>query len=359
MFRAGAKETESMKEPLSYKDAGVDIEAADTLVDYIRPLAKTTFRKEVVTDIGGFGGIVAIDKERFPDPLLVSSTDGVGTKLRIALEMDKHETIGQDLVAMCVNDVIVSGAEPLFFLDYFATGRLDLEQAKKVLRGVAEGCRIAECALIGGETAEMPSFYPGGEYELAGFCVGIVNRDKILNGREILPGDILLGLESNGLHSNGYSLVRKLFSKERGYRLNDTLEGFSLPLGEELLRPTKIYVKPVLGLLGQIPAKGFAHITGGGLIENIPRILPSNCRAVLHGSQWPVPKIFHLIEKEGNIPLPEMLRTFNYGIGMIIVLDKEHAAAAMTFFQNEGERCFKIGEITSRGNGDEPVGWTN
>ncbi len=346
-----------MKPPQTYKEAGVDIDAADSLVQFIRPLAKSTFRKEVRMDIGGFGGVVAVDMERFPQPLLVASTDGVGTKLRIAFEMDRHESIGIDLVAMCVNDVIVQGAEPLFFLDYFATGRLDPERAKKVLQGIAEGCRISGCSLIGGETAEMPSFYPGGEYELAGFCVGIVNRDQIIDGRNIRPGDALIGIASSGLHSNGYSLARRLFSPERGYSLDQPVEGLPVPLGEELLRPTRIYVKPVLELIRALPVKGLAHITGGGLIENVPRVLPPECRASLDLDAWPRPGIFRLIEQAGGIELPEMLRTFNYGIGMVVVTGEGHADSMIRRLEDMGESAFRIGSVLAGEDGKPPVDW--
>ena len=347
-----------MKSPMTYKEAGVDIDAADSLVEYIRPLAKSTFRKEVRMDVGGFGGVVAIDRERFPEPLLVASTDGVGTKLRIAFEMDRHESIGIDLVAMCVNDVIVQGAEPLFFLDYFATGTLDPKRARKVLQGIAEGCRTANCSLIGGETAEMPSFYPGGEYELAGFCVGVVNRDRIIEGKDIRQADVLVGIASNGLHSNGYSLVRRLFSKERGYDLGEPVQGLSAPLGEELLRPTRIYVKPVLELLQRFPVKGLAHITGGGLIENIPRILPSDCRASLDLAGWPRPEIFHVIEQTGEIELKEMLRTFNYGIGMVVVTREADADRVIECLESMGERGFRIGKILPTEDQEDRVSWT-
>jgi len=347
-----------MKKPITYKDAGVDIDAGDSLVKFIRPLARRTFRKEVETDIGSFGGVIQIDRERFPDPLLVASTDGVGTKLRIAFEMDRHETIGQDLVAMCANDVLVHGAEPLFFLDYFATGKLELKKAKRVIQGIADGCRLAGCALIGGETAEMPSFYPGGEYELAGFCVGIVNRDKVLNGLDICPGDVLLGLPSSGLHSNGYSLVRALFTEERGYRYDRPLDGMTCSLGEELLRPTRIYAQPVLDLMGRFPLKGLAHITGGGLTENLPRILPEPCAALVRLSTWPVPEIFHHVQAEGNLPLAEMLRTFNYGIGMVIVLHEDDVGPAMSFLKEKRESCFRIGEVVPRAGHAEAVRWT-
>jgi phosphoribosylformylglycinamidine cyclo-ligase len=343
--------------PVSYKDAGVDIEAADRLVDAIRPLARTTFRKEVLTDIGSFGGIVGIDRERFPDPLLVASTDGVGTKLRIAFELDRHDTIGIDLVAMSVNDVLVHGAEPLFFLDYFATGRLEVARAREVLKGIAEGCRQAGCALIGGETAEMPSFYPEGEYELAGFCVGVVNRDRVLDGRGIRPGDVVLGVASSGLHSNGFSLVRRLFSRERGFSLQKPLPGMSIPLGEELLKPTRIYVRPILQALRQFSLKGLAHITGGGLRENLPRVLPSACRAVLDTRRWPMPEIFQHIAREANLDLAEMLRTFNCGIGMTIVLGAEVAEPVKAFLEASGETVYRIGEIASRGAQEPAFGW--
>jgi phosphoribosylformylglycinamidine cyclo-ligase len=321
-------------------------------------MAKSTFRKEVRADIGGFGGVVAIDKERFRDPLLVASTDGVGTKLRIAFETDRHETIGIDLVAMCVNDVIVQGAEPLFFLDYFATGKLDPARAKRVLQGIVEGCRDANCSLIGGETAEMPSFYPDGEYELAGFCVGVVNRDRLIEGKGIRAGDVLIGMPSTGLHSNGYSLVRRIFSKEQGYRLDDTVEGLSVSLGEELLRPTRIYIRPLLNLLGLFPVKGLAHITGGGLLENIPRILPSDCRASLKLAAWPLPPIFQVIERVGGIELREMLRTFNYGIGMVVAVAPEHGDGVIRALEDMGEKGYRIGEILARQAEEPQVTWS-
>jgi len=338
-----------MKIPITYKDAGVDIEAADRLVDFIRPLAKTTFRAEVLTEIGSFGGVVQLDRERFPDPLLVASTDGVGTKLRIAFAMNRHDTVGIDLVAMSVNDVLVQGAEPLFFLDYFATGRLDLDTAKQVVQGIADGCRIAGCALIGGETAEMPSSYPDGEYDLAGFCVGIVNRDRVVDGQGIRPGDAVLGVASSGLHSNGYSLVRRIFSPERGFNLREPLPGMSTPLGEELLRPTRIYVRSILKALRQFPVKGLAHITGGGLLENVPRILPADCAAWLRPSAWPLPRIFQEIRREANLDLAEMLRTFNCGIGMVIVVEPASAEDLRDLLNAEGEDCYRVGEIVPRG----------
>jgi len=346
-----------MKDTLTYKDAGVDIETGDRFVDRIRPLVKQTFRKEVLSDIGGFGGVVKLDTERFPHPLLVAATDGVGTKLRIAFEMNRHETVGQDLVAMCANDVVVQGAEPIFFLDYFATGRLDTELAARVLEGIAHGCRMAGCALIGGETAEMPSFYPEGEYDLAGFCVGVVNQDRLLSGRTIRPGDAVLGLPSSGLHSNGYSLVRKLFSRERGFSLDRPLEGMALPLGEELLRPTRIYVRTMLGLLERVPLKGIAHITGGGLLGNIPRMLPDECGVRIDLAQWQIPPIFRHIQREANLPLPEMLQTFNYGIGMVFVLEPDRVEEASSCLQEAGEPCHLLGEVFARQPGEAPVRW--
>jgi len=346
-----------MKDTITYKDAGVDIEAGDRFVDRIRPLVQRTFRKEVETDIGGFGGVLALDTSRFPSPLLVAATDGVGTKLKIAFAMNRHDTVGQDLVAMCANDVVVQGAEPLFFLDYFATGVLDPERAAEVVRGIADGCRLAGCALIGGETAEMPSFYPQGEYDLAGFCVGVVNRDRLVTGAGIRPGDVAIGLPSSGLHSNGYSLVRRLFCAERGFRLEEPLEGMSVPLGDELLRPTRIYVRTLLGLLERFSLKGMAHITGGGLAGNIPRILPRDCGVRLHLDRWPVPPIFRHIQREANLPLEEMLRTFNCGIGMVLIIDRREREAVSDFLRSAGEPSHAVGEVFAREEGQAPVLW--
>lgn len=346
-----------MKKPLTYRDAGVDMEAADRLVDCIKPLARTTFRKEVLAEIGGFGSLVCLDLQRFPDPLLVASTDGVGTKLRIAFELDRHETVGIDLVAMCANDVLVLGAEPLFFLDYFATGRLRPDTALRVLAGIVEGCRMAGCSLVGGETAEMPSFYADGEYDLAGFCVGVVNRDRVIDGRDIIPGDRLLGLSSSGLHSNGFSLVRNIFSPERGFSLLSSIKGSGLPLGEELLKPTRIYVRTVLGLLEKVPVKAIVHVTGGGLPGNIPRVLPPGVQAALHLGSWPVPEVFRWIEEEGSVPLSEMLRTFNYGIGMVLVVDKESVRDALAYLSTAQEEAKVIGEVKRRPEEQPAVVW--
>jgi len=346
-----------LKTPLTYKDAGVDIEAADRLVDSLKPLARTTLRKEVLAGIGGFGSLVSIDRERFPDPLLVASTDGVGTKLRIAFELDRHETVGIDLVAMSVNDVLVLGAEPLFFLDYFATGRLRPDTAIRVLSGIVEGCRMAGCSLVGGETAEMPSFYADGEYDLAGFCVGVVNRDRVIDGKDVVPGDRLVGLFSSGLHSNGFSLVRKIFCPERGFSLQSPVKGSGIPLGEELLKPTRIYVRPVLALLEKVPVKAIVHVTGGGLTGNIPRVLPPEVQAVLDLGSWPVPDVFRWIEEEGSLPVSEMLGTFNYGIGMVLILGKEHVENATAFLSMIEVEAKVIGEVRRRPKEQAAVVW--
>jgi phosphoribosylformylglycinamidine cyclo-ligase len=344
-----------MKQPEAYKEAGVDIEAGEAFVRMIAPLARSTFRPEVAMDIGGFGAAIAIDWRRYREPLLVASTDGVGTKLRLAFLLDRHETVGVDLVAMCANDVVVQGAEPLFFLDYFATGTLDPRQAYQVLEGIASGCTQAGCALVGGETAEMPSFYPKGEYELAGFCVGVVEKSRLLTGSTIAPGDVVLGLASSGLHSNGYSLARKVFLEEGNCSLAEPLPGLNRPLGEELLEPTRIYVRPVLRLLERVPVQGLAHITGGGLLRNIPRVLPPSCTALLAVGAWPVPPIFSLIEQRAAIPLEEMLQTFNYGIGMVVITRPEDASRAEELLEEAGEKVYRIGSIVPRDPGFDPV----
>ena len=289
-----------MSDPLTYRNAGVDIDAGDALVEAIKPFAKRTMRPEVLGGLGGFGGLCAIPA-KYKEPILVSGTDGVGTKLKLAFMLGRHGTVGVDLVAMCVNDVLVQGAEPLFFLDYFACGKLDKAVAVQVIRGIAEGCTEADCALIGGETAEMPGMYPEGEYDLAGFCVGVVEKEKIIDGSTIKAGDVLLGLASSGAHSNGYSLIRKIVGEDKpGSSLADTL-----------MEPTRIYVKPALKLMAAVPVKGLAHITGGGLIGNVPRMLPQGMRAVLRKKMWPRPEIFNWLQKNGNVAEPEMHRVFN------------------------------------------------
>jgi len=320
--------------PLSYKDAGVDIDAGDALVDRIKPLAKKTMREGVLAGIGGFGALFEVPK-RYKEPVLVSGTDGVGTKLKLAFEWNMHDTVGIDLVAMSVNDVLVQGAEPLFFLDYFACGKLDNKVATSVVKGIAEGCEMAGCALVGGETAEMPGMYPEGEYDLAGFCVGVVEKDRILDGRSIVPGDVLLGLASSGPHSNGYSLVRKIIGEEH----------LASDLADSLMEPTRIYVKPILKLLAGFPVKGLAHITGGGLVGNVPRILPKGTKAVIAKKSWPRPQIFSWLQQTGNVAEEEMFRVFNCGIGMVVCVPADKVATAKTLLKREGELAYEIGRI--------------
>jgi phosphoribosylformylglycinamidine cyclo-ligase len=337
----------SPSDPLSYRDAGVDIDAGEALVERIKPFAKRTLRPEVLAGIGGFGALVELPK-RYRQPVLVSGTDGVGTKLKLAFALDRHDTVGIDLVAMSVNDVLVQGAEPLFFLDYFACGKLDVEVAADVIKGIARGCELAGCALIGGETAEMPGMYPDGEYDLAGFCVGVVEKDRVIDGRGIVPGDVVLGLASSGAHSNGYSLVRRILERAKP----DLAADFhGRPLGDVLLEPTRIYVKPVLKLLDEVPVKGLAHITGGGLLENVPRVLPEGVRAVLERSAWPLPPLFAWLQVQGNVPDVEMHRVFNCGIGMIVVVAAGDADRAEATLRSAGETVFRIGRIERR-----PVG---
>ncbi len=329
---------------ITYKDAGVDIDAGDLFVRKIKPFVKSTYRPEVLTDIGGFGGLFALKKYR--NPVLVSGTDGVGTKLKVAFLMKRHDTVGIDLVAMCVNDIIVQGAEPLFFLDYFATGRLRPEEHSQVVKGIADGCRQAGCALIGGETAEMPSFYGEGEYDLAGFAVGVVEKTKIVDGSRIRPGDQLVGLASSGLHSNGYSLVRKVLFERAGYGVEDILTELGTgTLGDALLTPTRIYARTVLALLKEFDLKGMAHITGGGITGNTPRILPKGTQAVIRTGAWDVPPIFTLIRKKAGVDDAEMHRAFNMGIGMILVVPKKQVDAVVRKAVKLGERAFPIGEI--------------
>ncbi len=341
-----------MTTPLSYKDAGVDIDAGDALVDRIKPLAKRTLRDGVLAGIGGFGALFEVPK-RFREPVLVSGTDGVGTKLKLAFALGKHDTVGIDLVAMSVNDILVQGAEPLFFLDYFACGKLDVETAAQVIGGVAKGCELAHCALIGGETAEMPDMYPAGEYDLAGFAVGVVEKSKIIDGRSIQSGDVILGLASSGAHSNGYSLVRKIIERACGSltsaRLNDSFDGRTL--AEALMAPTRIYVRSVLEVLGKVTLKGLAHITGGGLVENVPRILADDVQAVLYKDTWQPPKIFSWLSEHGHVAEAEMHRVFNCGIGMVLVVAAHDADAAVNAFRAAGETIWKIGAIVPRPHG--------
>jgi len=332
---------------LSYRDAGVDIDAGDALVENIKPFAKRTMRPEVLGGLGGFGAMFEIGK-KYQNPVLVSGTDGVGTKLKLAFMTGKHDTVGIDLVAMSVNDILVQGAEPLFFLDYFACGKLDVATATDVIKGIAAGCEQAGCALIGGETAEMPGMYPAGEYDLAGFAVGAVEKDKIITGKTIVTGDVVLGLASSGAHSNGYSLVRKIIERT-GIDLDSDFHG--RPLRDVVLAPTRIYVKPLLKLMGELPVKGMAHITGGGLLENIPRVLQPHLSAVLDKSSWPMPPLFSWMQKEGNVAEKEMHRTFNCGIGMVVIVAAEHADAAMASLTASGEQVWRIGRIETKADG--------
>jgi len=331
----------------TYRQAGVNIESGNEFVRRITPLVRSTFRPEVLTDLGGFGGLFRFQADRYAEPVLVSGTDGVGTKLKVAFLMDRHDTVGIDLVAMCVNDVVVSGAEPLFFLDYLATGKLAVPKAEAILRGIADGCRQAGCALIGGETAEMPSMYAEGEYDLAGFAVGVVDRSKIIDGKDIVPGDLLVGLASTGLHSNGYSLARRVLLEDGGLTVKSRISDLDHPLGEVLLTPTRIYAKQILALAADYPIKGLAHITGGGLSENLPRILPKGCRARVHRGAWPVPPIFQVLRKMGKVDEEELYRVFNMGIGLALVVSANHVEKLIARAAELGDRGYRIGEIVA------------
>ena len=335
---------------LSYRDAGVDIDAGDRLVENIKPYAKRTMRPEVLGGIGGFGALVEISK-KYKEPVLVSGTDGVGTKLKLAFELNRHDTVGIDLVGMSVNDILVQGAEPLFFLDYFACGKLDVEAATEVIKGIASGCEQAGCALIGGETAEMPGMYPAGEYDLAGFAVGVVEKTRIISGRDIKAGDAVIGLASNGAHSNGYSLVRKIIERSKP-DLNAKFDG-ERTLADCIMAPTRIYVKPLLDLMQSLTVKGMAHITGGGLLENIPRVLPENVVAQLDGQTWHTPKLFDWLREMGNVAPQEMYRTFNCGIGMVVIVDRDDADAALAQLIAAGETATVIGSIRARQGSEE------
>ena len=327
---------------LSYRDAGVDIDAGNVLVERIKPIVKRTFRPGVLTGLGGFGALFELPLERYTQPVLVSGTDGVGTKLKLALALGRHDTIGIDLVAMCVNDILVAGAEPLFFLDYYATGHLELEVASDVIRGIARGCELAGAALTGGETAEMPGIYGEGDYDLAGFCVGIAEKERLIQPQRVRPGDILLGLAASGPHSNGYSLIRKILEVS-GADLATPLGATSL--GEALLTPTRIYVKPLLELMQTVDIHALAHITGGGLPENLPRVLPAGCRAVIDSGSWRLSEVFRWLQEAGNLASGELLRTFNCGVGMVVCLAPEAAAPALEQLQAAGERAWRLGRI--------------
>ena len=339
----------STNQSLSYRDAGVDIDAGDALVDAIKPFAKRTMREGVLGGIGGFGALFEIG-QKYREPVLVSGTDGVGTKLKLAFQLNRHDTVGIDLVAMSVNDILVQGAEPLFFLDYFACGKLDVGTAADVIKGIAKGCEQAGCALIGGETAEMPSMYPEGEYDLAGFAVGAVEKSELIDGTKIVAGDVVLGLASSGIHSNGYSLVRKIIELNKP-DMNADFDGRTL--ADALMAPTRIYVKPLLSLMNAIEVKGMAHITGGGLLENIPRVLQKHLVAVLDKESWTIPPLFQWLQQHGHVAQEEMYRVFNCGIGMVVIVSRDNADKAIAHLQRSGETVYRLGEIRQR-DGDEP-----
>ncbi|MHB1429904.1 MAG: phosphoribosylformylglycinamidine cyclo-ligase [Rhodocyclaceae bacterium] len=334
---------------MTYRDAGVDIDAGDALVERIKPAAKRTMRPEVLGGIGGFGALFEVSK-KFKEPVLVSGTDGVGTKLKLAFMLNRHDTVGQDLVAMSVNDILVQGAEPLFFLDYFACGKLDVGTAATVVEGIAKGCELAGCALIGGETAEMPDMYPAGEYDLAGFAVGAVEKSKIIDGKSIVPGDVVLGLASSGAHSNGYSLIRRIVERAQP----DLAADFhGKPFADALIAPTRIYVKPLLKLMEAVTVKGMAHITGGGLTGNVPRVLPENVTAVIRQSAWTLPPLFQWLQAQGQVADEEMHRVFNCGIGMVVIVAAAEAARAQELLTTAGETVYTLGRIEARQPGQE------
>ena len=336
-----------MTKPLSYADSGVSIDAGDELVERIKPLAKKTLIPGVLGSIGGFGAMFEVSKD-YKEPVLVTGTDGVGTKLKLAFLLNKHDSVGQDLVGMSVNDILVQGAKSLFFLDYLACGHLDVDVAEKVVGGVARGCELAGCALIGGETAEMPGMYPEGEYDLAGFAVGVVDKANIIDGKSIVPGDVVLGLTSSGPHSNGFSLIRKVIEVS-GASWEEKIGDKTL--ADAVMEPTRIYVKPVLSVMEKVEIKGMAHITGGGLLENVPRILPDNTQAVVKAGSWPRPEIFNWLQEKGNIEDHEMYRVFNNGIGMAVIVAADKAEEAMKLFREAGETVYRIGEIEARPEG--------
>lgn len=341
----------SDKTSISYRDAGVDIEAGDALVEQIKPFAKRTMRPEVLGGIGGFGSLFAVP-QKFKEPILVSGTDGVGTKLKLAFELNKHDTVGIDLVAMSVNDILVQGAEPLFFLDYFACGKLEVGVAAQVIKGIAEGCEQSGCALVGGETAEMPGMYPAGEYDLAGFAVGCADKSKLIDGTTIAAGDVVLGLASSGAHSNGYSLIRKLIEKS-GIDFESDFHGRKFK--DVVMEPTRIYVKSLLKLIEALPVKGMAHITGGGITENIPRVLPAGLTAEIRADGWQLPPLFQWLQAQGNIVPSELYKTFNCGIGMAVIVAKEHVTQAKRLLEASGETVFEIGHIRAQNAGEAPT----
>lgn len=346
-----------MSDPLTYSDAGVDIDKANKLVSTINEIAKRTSRSGVMGELGGFGGMFSLNTANLERPVLVSSTDGVGTKLKIAFMLDKHDTVGIDLVAMCINDIIVQGAKPLFFLDYLSMGKLDSDQAADIIKGIGEGCQQAQCALIGGETAEMPGFYQNSEYDLAGFAVGIVDNSKIIDSTEIRVGHKLIGLASSGLHSNGYSLVRKICFEVLNLELDEKISELGKTLGEELLTPTRIYTEPILSLIKDLPIHGLAHITGGGIVDNILRIIPKACNIMIRKDSWEVPPIFPFIQAAGKISEPEMMRTFNNGIGMVIVVPDHTAEDLLQRLTAMNEKAFLIGEVQDCREPDNRIIW--
>lgn len=345
----------SEKQSSKYAESGVDIDKGNEFISRIKPIVSSTFKRGVLTGIGGFGGLFALGG-KYKDPVLVSATDGVGTKLKIAGLCNKHDTIGIDLVAMCVNDIVVSGAQPLFFLDYFAIGKLDLDVAAEVVKGIAKGCEISNCSLIGGETAEMPGMYSEGDYDVAGFAVGVVERKKIIDGSTIKPGDQLIGLSSSGLHSNGFSLVRKICFKDAGLSVEEHIDELGCTLGEELIKPTRIYIQPLMNIVNNFKVKGFVHITGGGFYDNIPRILPEKTKALITKTDWQMPPIFNFLRTKGKVSSEEMLRTFNCGIGMVLVVGAKDTEDVLRQLDALRERAFHIGEVAARkGSGDHGV----
>ncbi len=344
-----------MTEKITYKDAGVDVELADRVIGSLSDRIRSTFRPEVMGKLGGFAAMFRPEWRRYQDPVLVSATDGVGTKLKIAFLTGIHDTVGIDLVAMNVNDLLVMGAEPLFFLDYFATGSIEAETVTAVISGIVRGCELAGCSLIGGETAEMPDFYGPGEYDLAGFCVGMVDHPDVVDGSKIKPGDTILGVASSGLHSNGFSLVRKVFLEHKKYSLETIFADLGKPLGEELLTPTIIYVKPILKLCGAVPVSGMVHITGGGFPGNIPRVLPPQCTAAITKGSWPIPPIFGLLQRDAGLDDFEMYRTFNMGVGFVLIIGRDHVDAALENLRSSELKAWVIGEIVSRPDTGEGV----
>ena len=341
----------NVKPSLSYKDAGVNIDAGNALIERIKGVSKRTARPEVLGGLGGFGALCEIPAG-YRQPVLVSGTDGVGTKLRLAMDMGIHDTIGIDLVAMCVNDLVVAGAEPLFFLDYYATGALNIDTAVAVVEGIGKGCELAGCALVGGETAEMPGMYEGEDYDLAGFCVGVVEKSAIIDGSDVKQGDVLLGVASSGPHSNGYSLIRKILQVS-GADLQQPLDGTTL--GQALLTPTTIYVKALLGLFGKVPVKALSHITGGGLLENLPRVLPAGCKAQIDTGSWQWPPVFAWLQAQGNVETREMYRTFNCGVGMVLCVAPQDRDSALAELNSAGHNAWEIGRISAAAGGDSEV----